>query len=197
MDGNRRRRVISSNENTLFSLWFYLINLHCLGIGVCRDNQSIVGIEKADGTDGVDRADGANKADRVDRTNGANGTDGDGANQSGANGADGVDGADKGGANAKKPNEADGADKTNATDGVDGADGVDRGRANAEKSYKADRSRADAKELVDPGDSGLEDPQAERRKLARQMAIRLSFFSFHIVFCLFFSSSELETCSST
>lgn len=99
MDGSRGGKAISSDENALFSLQFYLINLHHLGVCVGGDKQDIVSAEKTDGVDGIDRA---NRADRVNRANRADGTNGGKVNGGGADGTDQVDRADKSGADVEE-----------------------------------------------------------------------------------------------
>ncbi len=76
MDWSKGGRAIFSDKEALFSLWFHLINLHSLGVGVCGDNQGRTDIEKADGVDKAGRADGSDKAVKVDRKNRADGADG-------------------------------------------------------------------------------------------------------------------------
>ena len=131
MDESRGGGAISSNENALFFLWFYLINLHCLGVGVCENNQGITGTEKANRADRVDRVDGS-RADRADRVYGV---DKGGVNVKEPDGIDGIDGANRadGVDRADGTNGADGADRANRVDEADRADGANGGEANVEK----------------------------------------------------------------
>ena len=156
---------------------------------MCRDTQSIADEEKADRMDGANGANGVSEAD------------GGGVDAEESDGADRVDKTGGGKADAKEPdgtNRADGADGADRTDRADGTNGADR----ADKADKVDRvngtnkSGVDAKELGDPRDLGLRNPRAEVQKVARQVAIRLSFFSFRILLCLFFSFFKSETYDS-
>lgn len=63
MDESRRGGVISSDKDALFSLWFHLINLRHLGVGVFGDNQGRVDIEKAVRADEADRAKRSDRSD--------------------------------------------------------------------------------------------------------------------------------------
>ena len=195
MDKSRGGGAISFNEDTLFSLKFHLINLRCPSVGVCKDDQGIAGKKKADG---ADKADGVSKVD------------GGGADAEKPDGADEVDGVGRGGTDAEEPDgadkvdKADRADRANEADGADGANGIDGAdRANktdgadgVDGADRADGGGADVEKPGNPGDPGLRDPRAEKQRLVRQAATRLSFFYFHIVFCLFFSSFKSETCGS-
>lgn len=67
MDGSREGEVISSDKNALFSLWFYLINLGHLEVGIYRDDQSRADAKKANRRNRADRVDKVNRADRADR----------------------------------------------------------------------------------------------------------------------------------
>ncbi len=201
IDGSRGGRVISSDKDALFALWFYSINLQCTCIGVFRVDQGRADAEKADETAGANRANWAYGVDRADKGK----ADGDRAD------AKEPDRANGGEADVEEPDRADGGGAD--TEEPDGADGADRGGADTEEpdGDKADRDRADVEKPDGPSGVDVEEPNgpgiaarapglgdlwAEGQKVARQSAIWLSFFSFRNIFCLFFSSSQSETCGS-
>lgn len=128
MDGSRKKEDISSNENTLFSFQFHLINLHYSIVGKCGDNQSGANAEKINRANGTNKVDRATRVDRVNRKDGTNRVDV-------ADRADRANRADR----AKEVNEVDRADQANRADGANGVDrveaidGVDRNRVDIEK----------------------------------------------------------------
>ena len=192
IDGSREKRAISSNKDALLSLWFHSINLCHLGIGVCKNDQGMASKDKADGADEGDGADRASKTNGCG-ADGAGKTNGCGADTKESNRVDRVDGAGRSEADAEAPDRADGVDGADGADGVDGANGADGGDG-ADGVDSVDGGGADAEEPGDPRDLGLGDPRAEEQKVARRAVTRLSPFPIRIVFCLFFSSFELETC---
>ena len=174
---------------------------------MCGDNQGIVSKEKVDrvdGTNGANRAGetdgggageangGGANAEELDRVNGANRENGDRADTKepdGANRTDRIDKADR----VDRANRADRANRVDRTNRADGVDGVNKTNGVDE----ANGGKADAEKRRDLGDLGLVDPRVERQKVARRVATRLSFFSFYIIFCLFFFPSKSEICGST
>ena len=180
MDGSRGGGAISLNENALFFPQFHLINLRCPGFDVCGDDQGIASTEKADRANRANGANGADGVDKADRIDGVNRTDG-------------ANGVDKSRTDAAEPDRVNGADGAN---GVDGADKANKGRADTEKPDRANKGGADSEQPENPRDLGLRDLRAKRQKMARQTVTRFSFFSFHIIFYLFFYSSESKTCGS-
>lgn len=192
IDRSRGGRAIFFDEDALFIFRFYSINLQCLGIGVCKENQGRADIEKADIADGADKVDCADRADKnkADRADGANK---DGANR--------TDRANKGGIDKE---ELDGADRSEVdAEEPDRADGADKGGVDVEKldRVRTNRGGADVEKPDGPGiaaeDLSLGDLRLKRQRVATQVAIWLSFFFFLNIVFLFFSSSKLETYDSS
>ena len=181
INGRKRKRVISFNEDDFSSFWLHLINLRRHKVDICKDNQDIVYIEKADRAnradvtnkiDGTDRADEADRTDRPDRVDQANKADGiDGANKvdriNKTNVADRHI-VDKSGGNRSKVDikKLDKAGRSKAN--VEELDKIDRGRADRGKVDK-NRTNGDGANIKKPeeastvvGDPSLEDLQANK-----------------------------------
>ena len=75
MNESRRKEVISSDKDALFSFQFHLINLHCPSIDVCGDNQSKTDTKKRARADKINGADKTDRLNRADKANGADGAD--------------------------------------------------------------------------------------------------------------------------
>ena len=138
----------------------------------------------------VDKAevDGA-KADKAE----ANGAEAGGAEADGAE----TSGADKPNIRLADPAdlaEIDKADKR-GTGIADPANLTEAGRVDEQgtsitNSAEPDKAKADG---IDKPDTGLAAEDLRRRPVERQAAALVSFFSFHKVICLFFSSLESKT----
>lgn len=92
--------MISSDKNAFFFLQFHSINLRCLRVNVCKDDQGK--INRADRADSQNGVDGADKVDRANKGRAdvekPNGVD------KGKADIEKPDGVDKGGAEVKKLN---------------------------------------------------------------------------------------------
>ena len=68
IDGSKGVGVKSSNKNTLFFFWFYLINQRCFGISIYKDNQNTTTKKEINKIDGLNTSKANVK--KVDQVNG-------------------------------------------------------------------------------------------------------------------------------